>query len=185
VTFESVVVPFIDKTNNKQTKRRESKKNNVGVAEQVGSVTLLLLLVSVAVCYSPSCLPLSGAAALNVLGQPNFTSNTAGTALNQMNVPVSIETDPVTRKIFVVDDYNQRVLRFELFILLSLPFQTHIVFKKKTETNRNRKTIAFSYCLSGSIRRQRLSMATQQWTFSLESLVHWVAPPLNCTNHIS
>ena len=63
---------------------------------------------------SPPCLPLTGAAASNALGQPDLVSSGVGTGLNQMNLPVSVDTDPVSRKIFVTDANNNRLLRFVL-----------------------------------------------------------------------
>ena len=47
-----------------------------------------------------------------VLGEPNFTTNTGGAGLNQMNGPYGIAVDPATGKVFVADQNNDRVLRF-------------------------------------------------------------------------
>lgn len=47
-----------------------------------------------------------------VLGQPNFTSNTAGTTASIMNDAEAIAIDPISGKLFVADEHNHRVLRF-------------------------------------------------------------------------
>jgi DNA-binding beta-propeller fold protein YncE len=47
-----------------------------------------------------------------VLGQPDFTSNTAATSQSGMKIPLGVAVDPTTGKVFVVDNGNNRVLRF-------------------------------------------------------------------------
>lgn len=54
----------------------------------------------------------NGAAAEAVLGQPDFTSNTANTARNGMYCPDQISIDSNGR-LWVADFYNSRVLRFD------------------------------------------------------------------------
>ncbi len=54
----------------------------------------------------------NGMSASLVLGQPNFTSNTAATTQNGMSQGYSISVDPTTGKVFVADPGNNRVLRF-------------------------------------------------------------------------
>ena len=76
--------------------------------------TILAATTVVVGAASPACLPLTGAAASNALGQPDLISSGGGPGLNQMNNPNSVETDAVSRKIFVSDTINQRVLRFVL-----------------------------------------------------------------------
>ena len=76
--------------------------------------TILAATTVVVGAASPACLPLTGAAASNALGQPDLVSSGTGTALNQMNNPSSVETDAVSRKIFVTDNNNIRLLRFVL-----------------------------------------------------------------------
>jgi len=47
-----------------------------------------------------------------VLGQMNFTSNESGASSQNLNSPSGVAVDPVTGKLFVVDRYNNRVLRW-------------------------------------------------------------------------
>ncbi len=51
-------------------------------------------------------------AAANVLGQANFTTSSAGTNAAKFNLPDQAIVDPVSGKIFVSDETNNRVLRF-------------------------------------------------------------------------
>jgi uncharacterized repeat protein (TIGR01451 family) len=57
--------------------------------------------------------------AVLVLGQPDFTHNTAGVTATAMNNPGAVAVDPTTGKVFVADTYNSRVLRFTSFFSLS------------------------------------------------------------------
>ncbi|NJM36632.1 MAG: hypothetical protein HC845_01460 [Akkermansiaceae bacterium] len=54
----------------------------------------------------------NGASADLVLGQANFTVNTAGTSATKLSDPAGVVIDPTTRKVFVSDRGNKRVLRF-------------------------------------------------------------------------
>ena len=47
-----------------------------------------------------------------VLGQPNFTSNSPGTSNTTFDQPNDISIDPTTNKVFVLEDANNRVLRY-------------------------------------------------------------------------
>ena len=47
-----------------------------------------------------------------VLGQLSFTSNVSGTNSSLLNSPSGVAFDPTTGKLFVVDRYNNRVLRW-------------------------------------------------------------------------
>ena len=76
--------------------------------------TILAATTVVVGAASPACLPLTGAAASNALGQPDLVSGAPGPGLNQLSLADTIETDPVSRKIFVGDDGNNRLLRFVL-----------------------------------------------------------------------
>ena len=76
--------------------------------------TILAATTVVVGAASPACLPLTGAAASNALGQPDLVSSGNGAGLNQMLQPYSVETDAVSRKIFVSELANERVLRFVL-----------------------------------------------------------------------
>lgn len=50
--------------------------------------------------------------ASGVLGQMNFTSNQSGLNQSSLNSPSGVAVDPTTGKLFVVDRYNNRVLRW-------------------------------------------------------------------------
>lgn len=50
--------------------------------------------------------------ASGVLGQMNFTTNQSGFASNNLNSPSGVAVDAKTGKLFVVDRYNNRVLRW-------------------------------------------------------------------------
>ena len=50
--------------------------------------------------------------ASGVLGQPDFTTKTVGTTSNTLQAPSGVAIDPTTGKLFVVDRYNNRVLRW-------------------------------------------------------------------------
>lgn len=58
-------------------------------------------------------------AAINVLGQPDFGTNTPGTTATIMNGPTSVAVDPVSHKVFVADGQNNRVLRYSSLAALS------------------------------------------------------------------
>ena len=51
-------------------------------------------------------------AASNVLGQPNFTTNTSGSTASKFFRPLNAVVDPVSKKVFVVEQNNNRVVRF-------------------------------------------------------------------------
>ncbi|MFN7928680.1 MAG: hypothetical protein U0Y68_12155 [Blastocatellia bacterium] len=51
-------------------------------------------------------------AAVNVIGQPNFTTNAPGLTASTFNAPVSVAVDLTTGKVFVADLLNHRILRF-------------------------------------------------------------------------
>lgn len=51
-------------------------------------------------------------AATSVLGQPDFTTNTAGSTASKLNQPENAVVDPVSQKLFVVELQNSRVVRF-------------------------------------------------------------------------
>ncbi len=78
-------------------------------------VTILIVLISAVTLAQPAFASITlsnGMAAKRVLGQPNFTSNTANTTRNTMDAPSSVAVDPTTHKVFVADYVNNRVLRF-------------------------------------------------------------------------
>ncbi len=71
---------------------------------------LVLLTATVASAAGPTWT--NGQAALIVLGQPNFSTNTTGTTAATMKVAQGVGVDPTTGKLFVADSSNHRVLRF-------------------------------------------------------------------------
>ncbi|MFA5803463.1 MAG: PHB depolymerase family esterase [Melioribacteraceae bacterium] len=74
------------------------------------TIALFCLLVSnLLLAQSPlfNNMPASG-----VMGQLNFTSNFSGTTSSTLNSPSGVALDPTTGKLFVVDRYNNRVLRW-------------------------------------------------------------------------
>ena len=80
----------------------------------------LLLFLFVVLFTSPAVLSqsmewTSGQNADVVLGQTNFTTANAGTSVTIMDEPASVAVDPTTRKVFVADTGNSRVLRFSSY----------------------------------------------------------------------
>lgn len=71
---------------------------------------IYILLARITIAQSPleNNMPASG-----VLGQLNFTSGGLGTSSSTMNAPSGVAIDPTTGKLFVVDRYNNRVLRWD------------------------------------------------------------------------
>jgi DNA-binding beta-propeller fold protein YncE len=55
-----------------------------------------------------------GEAAVNVLGQPNFTSNASGLTASTMNWPRGISLDTANDRLFVSDNSNDRVLVYDV-----------------------------------------------------------------------
>ena len=72
-------------------------------------VFLLLVFYNLVNAQTPlfNNMPASG-----VLGQFNFTLNLPGTSSISLNSPSGVAVDPTTGKLFVVDRYNNRVLRW-------------------------------------------------------------------------
>ncbi len=75
----------------------------------LGILTSLLLVTGVVFAAGSW---VNGQAADLVLGQSDFTTNTSGTTLSQMDNPSGVTVDPTTHKVFVADYDNCRVLRF-------------------------------------------------------------------------
>jgi len=80
---------------------------------------LLLVLVLVLACFtqvfaSTLCVPGPNDVAVNVFGQTtvNFTAALSGAGLNQLNSPYDVKVDPSSGKIFILDTFNNRMLRF-------------------------------------------------------------------------
>src|SRR5262249_4570057 len=55
----------------------------------------------------------NGMAAVNVLGEPDFTTTTAATARNRLRRPLGVAYDGVHERLFVADANNTRVLVFK------------------------------------------------------------------------
>lgn len=72
---------------------------------------LLVMGLFVQLNYAQSPL-INNMPAGGVLGQSDFTSNQSGSTSQSLNSPSGIAVDPTTGKLFVVDRYNNRVLRW-------------------------------------------------------------------------
>jgi len=71
----------------------------------------------------------NGQAALSVLGKPDYTNTTAnGPTATEMENPEGIAIDPVTKKLFVADRGNNRVLRFSTLASYSTGAAAEAVF---------------------------------------------------------
>jgi DNA-binding beta-propeller fold protein YncE len=57
---------------------------------------------------------INGENAVNVLGQPDFTSSDPGTTQSTLNSPYSLDYDPVQNILFVTDVNNNRVVTFNI-----------------------------------------------------------------------
>ncbi len=73
------------------------------------SMLFIAMLVSLETFSQPWT---DGQPASNVLGQPFFNTRTPGTSPTSMDLPTQVIVDPVTGKLFVADNLNNRVLRF-------------------------------------------------------------------------
>jgi sugar lactone lactonase YvrE len=82
-------------------------KSNLLRALLLTAMTLMLVIPAQAY-FAPS----NGQAATLVLGQADFTSNSSATTQSRMNGPFGPAVDPTTHKVFVSDEFNNRVLRF-------------------------------------------------------------------------
>ena len=83
-----------------------------------GCIVLALLLVLTTPALA-AFTPSNGQAAKLVLGQPDFTSNAFHTTQTGMDYPYAVAVDPTTRKVFVADCSNNRVLRFASVYVLN------------------------------------------------------------------
>ncbi len=76
-------------------------------------IKMLLVLLLLSGHQAFSQLPLSNnMAASGVLGQLDFVTSTAGTSSGLLHAPSGVAIDPTSGKLFVVDRYNNRVLRW-------------------------------------------------------------------------
>jgi streptogramin lyase len=69
-------------------------------------ITLLLAVVPAQAQWA------NNQAAVSVIGQPDFSSNNPGTTATTLSFPAGVAVDPTSGKVFVVDSYNSRVLRY-------------------------------------------------------------------------
>ena len=56
-----------------------------------------------------------GKSAINVLGQPNYTSNTAATTQTGLNNPRGLIYDSTNARLYVTDTNNNRIMIFDAF----------------------------------------------------------------------
>ena len=77
-----------------------------------GQARPLLGEMQLPIAAPPLALWVNFQTASNVIGQVNFTTNSAGTTLDKFNNSRHAVVDPATGKIFVADHNNHRVLRF-------------------------------------------------------------------------
>ena len=77
----------------------------------------------------------NGEAAVAVIGQGNFTATSAGANLNQLDTPRGLAYDPSTKKLYVADSNNHRVLAFDTATLTSGPTAAKAFGKKATESS--------------------------------------------------
>ena len=84
-----------------------------------------LLLSNSLIAQSPliNNMPANG-----VLGQLNFTSNPYGTTSSTLNSPSGVAVDPTTGKLFVVDRYNNRILRWSSTAKMTNGSSAEVVF---------------------------------------------------------
>jgi predicted esterase/sugar lactone lactonase YvrE len=84
-----------------------------------------LLLSNSLIAQSPliNNMPANG-----VLGQLNFTSNPSGTTSSTLNSPSGVAVDPTTGKLFVVDRYNNRILRWSSTAKMTNGSSAEVVF---------------------------------------------------------
>jgi sugar lactone lactonase YvrE len=75
--------------------------------------TILLLIISIGVFISPAQAQwTNGQNASLVIGQPIFTSSASGTSDTTLLNPNDVAVDATHGKLYVVDGYNNRILRF-------------------------------------------------------------------------
>ena len=78
----------------------------------VVAVSLLALVLCIPWTAFADFIPTTGSSADLVLGQVDFFSNSSATTKTGMNEPGAVAVDPISRKVFVADRNNHRVLRF-------------------------------------------------------------------------
>ena len=73
----------------------------------------ILLLLAFARVSAYAQLPLSDyMPASGVLGHADFTASASGTTANTLQAPAGVAVDPTTGKLFIVDRYNNRIMRW-------------------------------------------------------------------------
>lgn len=93
-----------------------------------------VLIISSAFSYRAFAQFSNGQTASIVIGQPNFTSNSAAAGANGMNWGEGIAVDAVNNKMYVVDRANHRVLRFA-FPITTIQPNCEVVFGQTNTTN--------------------------------------------------
>lgn len=74
---------------------------------------MLLAILFITVSFSGlSAQFTNGQAAIGILGQKEFTTNTSGTSARALKGPNGLAIDPLTGKLFVADRSNHRILRW-------------------------------------------------------------------------
>jgi sugar lactone lactonase YvrE len=68
-----------------------------------------------------------GQAATNVIGQPDFSTPTAGTTSQKLSAPRAAALDAATSRLFVADSANHRVLAFDVAALADNPVAVSVL----------------------------------------------------------
>ena len=76
------------------------------------SLILFVGLLMIHVCARAQAPLSNNMPASGVLGQPDFSGSGSGTGPSTLQAPSGVAVDPTTGKLFVVDRYNNRVLRW-------------------------------------------------------------------------
>jgi uncharacterized repeat protein (TIGR01451 family) len=91
------------------------KRFLVALALVLGILPLTIILVAAQNAWT------NGQDALYVIGQPDFTSASSGTSETRLNYPKDVAIDLAHGKLYVIDAFNNRVLRFSYPITGSQP----------------------------------------------------------------
>ena len=90
---------------------------SIGLAIADGMVVVCSANDNRVMVFPPGPPASDGIAAIRVLGQPDFTSQASGSALDRMSLPWDVAYDSVANTLWVVDTFNSRVLSFENFVV--------------------------------------------------------------------
>ncbi len=83
-------------------------------ADSLGNVYVADTANSRVLVFDVSSFGSPGAAAVHVLGQPDFTSNTQNLSIDGLNTPVAVEVDSVKNLLYVADSQNHRVVVYDI-----------------------------------------------------------------------